>query len=139
MAFLAVEDLTSKAELIVFPSTFAKVELLLKQFDVFIIKGFVDIASQNTCKIKVSELIPVDLALDDPAAAKTIRLTLPTVIDGDAVQNIKQTLMPGSTPVQFSFYENNQQLTLMSSFKATARLDSFKALQSQGISTKITI
>jgi DNA polymerase-3 subunit alpha len=139
MAFLAVEDLGSKAELIVFPSTFAKVELLLKQFDVFIIKGFVDIASQNTCKIKVNELIPVDLALDDPAIVKIIKLSLPTQINDAIVSSIKQSLTPGSTPVHFSFYENNQQLVLMSSLKATARLDGFKQLQKQGISTRITL
>jgi len=139
MAFLQVEDLTAHAEVILFPSTFAKVEHLLKEFDVFLIKGALDITSQNTCKIKANDLIPVDLALNDPTAIKTVTVQIPTAVTGQQLAELKQALPPGSTPVHLAFSENNQHLLLMSTVKMTPTMDILKQLQSQGFPARIAL
>ncbi len=139
MAFLHMEDLSGGGEIILFPSTFAKVEHLLKEFTVFLVKGAVDITSQNTCKIKANELIPIDLALQDTKLVKTITLRLPGTITPDLLAIIKQALPPGSIPVYFSFTENKQQLLMMSSTKTTPIIDMLTKLTDLGIQPSLQI
>ncbi len=139
MAFLHMEDLSGGAEIIVFPSTFAKTEHFFKEFSIFIVQGSLDITSQNSCKIKANKLIPVELALNDPALIKTITLRLPKAITPELLAHIKQTLPPGSTPVYFSFAENKQELLLLSSTKSTPAIDALMQLNTLGVSPRMTL
>ncbi len=139
MAFVQCEDLTDSAEVIVFPSVFAKVESLLDQYNVFIIKGTLDITAQTTCKIKANELIPADTALNDPTLFKAIILTLPNDITETKLENIKASLPKGSLPLQISFKENDLQLKLFSSVKTNYDQQVFSEICSDGVQLQIVL
>jgi DNA polymerase-3 subunit alpha len=139
MAFLHMEDLSGGAEIIVFPSTFAKSEHFFKEFSVFIVQGALDITAQTNCKIKANKLIPIELALQDPALVKTITLRLPAVITAELLSEVKQTLPPGNTPLYFSFTENNQGLLLQSSAKTTATAQGLLHLSKLGVTPRLAL
>jgi len=139
MAFVQCEDLTDSAEVIVFPSVFAKVETLLDQYNVFIIKGTLDITAQTTCKIKANELIPADTALNDPSLFKAITLKLPQEISESFLENLKATLPKGTIPLQIAFQENGNDFVLLTSNKIAFISDVFKDFSSQGIGVQINV
>lgn len=112
MAFLQCEDLSGHAEVIVFPTLFKKVETLLSSHTVFVIKGTLDITSQQKCKIKANDLIPVDLILSDPTLIKSVTLDLSPNINDESLQHLKSSLPAGKADLRITFQENNQQLTL---------------------------
>lgn len=112
MAFLQLEDMNSTAEIILFPSTFKKVEQWLDSHHIFVVRGGVDITSTQKCKIKANELIPVDLVLQEWSSPVNVSLTLPELITADMVQELKALLPVGSKPVHFIFTDNNKKLRL---------------------------
>ena len=139
MAFAQFEDLSGNAELIIFPSTFAKVEILLGSHHVFVIKGTLDITAQNTCKIKVNELIPAETLSTDLSLIKTVTLGLPDVVTETLLASVKETLPPGSIPLQLTFKENDQQLLLMTSQKITPTMELFQDFSTRGIKLLVGI
>lgn len=139
MAFASCEDLTGSAELIIFPSVYAKVESLLGQFQVFVIKGSVDITSQTTCKIKVNELIPAEQIFDNPATVKSLMFLLPEGFSENLLQTIKEQLKPGSLPLQFAFKENETNLILSAADRITWDLDVIKEIAKDGVGLRIEI
>ncbi len=126
MAFVEMEDFTGRYEVVVFPSTFAKVEHLLEQFTVFIVKGAVDMTSQNKCKIKANNLIPVEHVFTEYKDVFSVELTLPTNPTADLLNTVKTNLGQGKIPLEISFKENNNTLVLQSTFKIDC---SFEGLQ----------
>ena len=119
MAFAQFEDYASKAEVVIFPKLFATVEPWLSSHTVFIIKGNVDAAGSIT-KIKAQSCIPVDLLFESWACEKVV-LRLPDPFDQSALSTIKSTCIPGSTPLEMQFKENNKLMTLKT--KEKIRLD----------------
>lgn len=139
MAFAQAEDLTGNAELIIFPSAYAKIETLLKQHTVFIIKGAVDITGQNSCKIKVNEMIPVELVFDTPGTIKQLMLQIPNTITDEQLASIKTTLTSGDVPVQLSFTEHDQALVLVSQAKTLPTMELCTALVELGTTPRFVV
>jgi DNA polymerase III subunit alpha len=139
MAFASFEDLSGSAEVILFPTTYAKVSHMLDKYQVFVIKGALDITSQNQCKIKANELIPAEELFIDPASIKTITLQLPATVDEKLIQTIKTTIAPGSTPLQLGLTENDKQLLLVSNEKISFTLEMAKPLGELGIQFKVLL
>jgi DNA polymerase-3 subunit alpha len=110
MAFAQFEDMTGDCEVIIFPTTYKKVEALLGAYNVFIIKGAMDITSQNKCKIKANNLIPVELFADHQDLFQNMILEAPGVVDDDKFNQLKLLLKKGKVPLQLSFKENNRML-----------------------------
>lgn len=138
MAFAQFEDLTGDAEVIIFPTAYAKSERLLDQYQVFIIKGTLDITSQSRCKIKVNELIPVE-TLFATDLVKTLTLSLPTNVTEELLTSIKQQLPPGNLSMHLSFSENNQNLTLMSSAHVGCSSEVLDGLSKLGLGIRLEL
>lgn len=136
MAFGSCEDLTGDAEIIIFPSLYAKSGHLLDQYQVFIIKGALDITSQAKCKIKANELIPVE-TLFDGDLVKSLALTLPETVSEELLTNIKTQLTPGSVSLQLVFRENDQDLALISTTRVGCSLPTLEGLEGMGIKVQI--
>lgn len=80
MAFLQLEDCNSKAEIIVFPKVFKKIEPWLSQYHVFVVKGSLDLMSNHTCKIKANELVPMELLFQEWPSAIHATFQLPCTL-----------------------------------------------------------
>lgn len=136
MAFAQFEDTSGTAEIIIFPSVYAKSEMLLGNHHVFIIKGHVDIASQNSCKIKAQELIPVEALFDVPNLIKTCTITCKADVTKQSIEWLKQSLTPGSIQLMLQLHENNTPLLLYTREKITPTIDwcTYAAAEGFGIS-----
>jgi DNA polymerase III subunit alpha len=133
MAFAQFEDFSSHCELIIFPKVFAKVETLLHEHKVFIIKGIVDLTATTKCKIKANEMIPVDLVFDDKKNIKYLNLELPEMLNENVCNEIKNMLPPGKTPINLLFNENQDKLQLRSTLKTNPTAENLKNMEKLGI------
>ncbi len=139
MAFASFEDLSGNAEVILFPTTFAKVEALLSQHHIFIIKGSLDITSQGSCKIKANELIPAEKVFDDPAIIRALTITFNQELSDELVTRAKQSLPPGTTPLQIAFEENNMHLAVVTSQRVTCNSTLLQSLADQGLGLSVEL
>jgi DNA polymerase-3 subunit alpha len=131
MAFVDLADLSSHCEVIVFPSVFKEVGSLLGQYNVFIIRGALDITSQNKCKVKANKMIPIEHFFDKYEPIQGLTLELPISTSSDILAQIKTQLPTGKVPLKFKFHENNQPLTLFTRQRVTCTLDTLLKLQSE--------
>ena len=113
MSFVQLEDKTTSAEMVIFPKTFARVEQWLNQYHVFVVKGVVDTASTNKCKIKVQDMVPVELLFQEWPHIERATITLPTGISESLVHKVRQALQPGTIPVELILHENGKKLRLV--------------------------
>ncbi len=140
MAFAQCEDLSGRAELIIFPKQFARLENLLDQYHVFVIKGQLDIASQNKCKIKVNELIPVELLFEQEKAIRSVDLYLPSSIDDEYVQELGQTLSEkGPIAISVRFSENGYNLLVQGNKKTLCSSDMLVDIEKRGVKVKLMV
>lgn len=112
MAFVQLEDTESHAEIIVFPKVFAKIEVWLEQYHVFIIKGFLDITSTHQCKIKANAMVPVELFYQEWSDVNHAAFHLPASVEPTLINTLKQDLARGTTPLHIIFHENGKKLRL---------------------------
>jgi DNA polymerase III subunit alpha len=140
MAFAQFEDFTGNGELVIFPSTYQKVGELLKEYNVFIIEGFVDASSSNKCKIKVNEMIPAEKFFEFNKAKK-LNFKLNN-IDSDVLNKIKSETEKESEiklPLTISFKEENKLLTLEHNNKINCDLENLKKIEKLGVKIQIII
>ena len=120
MAFLQLEDYSGKAEIIVFPKVYNRVEQLLKSHTIFVVKGICDTPSgSQICKIKANDLIPIDFITTEGRAIGAVSLTLPPELHPATPSLLKETLTPGSAPLQLTFSEQGKSLKLATKTKIT--------------------
>jgi DNA polymerase-3 subunit alpha len=112
MAFAQFEDLSGTCEAVIFPRVFKRVEQWLDTHDVFIIKGALDSTSEKKCKIKVNELVPVELLFDQWPSIERCTIKLPQSFDQSIIDQISQFIKAGKTSLSFSFHENGEKLLL---------------------------
>ena len=103
MAFVQIEDAISTAEIILFPRTYKEVEKWLDDYQVFVVKGAIDAASDKKCKIKANEFVPIELLLQEWKFIASAALHLPNSIDETKIQEIKSNLIRGKIPLSFVF------------------------------------
>ncbi len=143
MAFAQFEDTTSNAELIIFPSVYKKVDTLLDEYNVFIIKGVVDAASTNKCKIKANELIPVDHLFQEYQKIQNINFKLPLNLNDNFLEKVKTKLdIQNSTnkhKVNFLFEENDQKLCLEYKSKISCDQESLQDIEKLGIKIQVLL
>ncbi|MGZ6251385.1 MAG: DNA polymerase III subunit alpha [Candidatus Chromulinivorax sp.] len=140
MAFLQIEDLTHNAEVVVFPKTFAKIETILNEHTIFIIKGTWDTTSAPACKIIAQELWPIDLFFERWPVIQAVTFTLPKTANSTTPALLKELLSPGKIPVQIAFYEDEKNLLLKIDRKFALSFELLTALQTEhNISIKISI
>ena len=139
MAFAQIEDKESKAELIIFPRVFQKIEQWLLNYDVFVVKGAFDLASTTMCKIKVNEMIPVELFLDQWPTISAAQFILPTSIRNEDLLELKKQIPSGKTSLEIIFYENGKQLRLKTRSKININKEIIGKLEEKDILVKLTI
>ncbi|NBP14337.1 hypothetical protein EBU95_08040 [bacterium] len=112
MAFVQLEYYNSTAELVIFPSVYKKVEPWLNEYDIFVVKGALDMASMTKCKILVNEMVPLELFFQEWKAINTVTVELPIHYEIDAIKKIQELLPRGKTPLHITFYEQGKKLKL---------------------------
>jgi DNA polymerase-3 subunit alpha len=131
MAFVELEDMSGHCEIVVFPSVFKKVSAWLDQYNVFVVSGAVDITSQNKCKIKANQMVPIELIFDNYDSLRGLTLGVASVVQKEQMDKIKTNLSAGTVPLKISFTENNQKLTIFTRQKVSCSLDKLLKIQTE--------
>jgi DNA polymerase-3 subunit alpha len=139
MAFMQLEDKSGKAEIVIFPSVFKRVESWLSHHHVFIIKGALDSASMKLCKIKAQELVPVELFFQEWTSLSGITLTLPPLFDQTLLETIKKACVSGTIPLTLRLDENNKKLLVETRHKIAFDATILQSLEKEQISISITL
>ena len=139
MAFLMLEDMNSSAEIILFPSTFKKVEQYLASHHIFIVKGTLDSTSPHKCKIKANECVPIDLIFQEWPHIQKIVCELPNTISEAALSELKQQCNGGSISLELLFSENGKFLRLACKDKITISMEWFTIVEKLNISPRIIL
>ncbi len=141
MMFAQCEDLETRAEVIIFPRLFVVIEKWIKDHDIFLIKGAVDITSPNSCKIKAMEFIPLELLFEQEKLIKRLRLGIAGNIQEQALKEIKARLMyaPGNVPMSITFQDAGKKLVLESAQKVICSVDALQHLEEMGVDVKVML
>ena len=135
MAFIALEDATSSAEIILFPSVYKQVETVVSSYNIFMVKGVLDATSPNKCKIKANNFVPLELLFQELPITK-ISLQFPNDYNFQNLSQIKTLFSSGNITLEFLFYENNSLLRLTSSQKISLNLEGLQQLDAQNVSIR---
>lgn len=131
MAFAQLEDFSGSCEVILFPKIFKKVEELLSEYTVFIVKGNLDTSSKR-CKFLADSFIPIE-KFNLQKEAKSISIEMPHEFDSKICQFIKESLPKGKTPLTIYFKENGKKLQLRTKLLVKASINSFEDLAKKSI------
>lgn len=112
MAFVSLEDTQSKAEIVLFPSIFKKVEPLLEQFNVFLVRGPLDITTDRVCKIKANEFIPLDTFFEQSSLIKHVSFILPPHMSRSTLEQIKTRFRKGGTAISLIVREQEMMVAV---------------------------
>jgi len=115
MAFVALEDLNGRAEIVVFPETFRASINLLKKDALVYIRGKVNLR-EDIAKVIAEELVPLEQV--EKRLTKVISIDLLTAgLDIETLKNIKKVLAnhPGQTPVYINFKDAAGRRTVVNS------------------------
>lgn len=140
MAFVQLEDMSSSAEIIVFPRTFKAVEQWLDgDYHVFLVKGAVDLTAQQKCKIKANELVPIELALQEWTSIGKAEFELPISFDEELITTIKENLVAGKIPLQFVFHENGKKARLATRKRVALDAQMLESIEKEDVQVKIAL
>ena len=135
MAFALFEDYSSQAEVVIFPKLFAQIDHHLSSYNVFIIKGVLDTASEVT-KLKAQSCVPIDLLFEQQLGIK-LTLHLPQAITQDMLAAVKKASTPGSVPLELRFTEKKKVYTLAAKEKIKITHEFLSALEEHTITPHI--
>ncbi|MDR3551157.1 MAG: hypothetical protein P4L31_07120, partial [Candidatus Babeliales bacterium] len=140
MAFVQLEDGTSnQAEIILFPKSFKKAEGYLETHQVFIVKGGLDITSQQKCKIKADEFVPIELFFEQWPHIEKVSLNLPGTIEETLLQDIKTALLRGKIPLELIFHENGKKLQLVCTNSVSLDANTIQTLEKQNVGVTVQL
>jgi DNA polymerase-3 subunit alpha len=139
MAFAQFEDLSGSAEIIIFPKTYVEVESILPLYNIFVIRGTVDVTSTAKCKIKANQLIPIEKIFDDPGLIKQLQLTVSAASTGEQLANLKKKLAPGNIQLVFNFSEAGNDYQLISNQKVNCGANMLTEAEQGGVGIKLRI
>ncbi|MFC1854483.1 DNA polymerase III subunit alpha [Candidatus Dependentiae bacterium] len=139
MAFASFEDLSASCELVIFPSLFKTVEMLLEENSVFIIRGTIDRAAAPKNKIKANELIVCESFFDDKKHVLTLTITLPENADNTKTEEILSILPEGKQEVVFVLNENGQKLRITPKQKYFYDKEILEKLHDKGCKLNISL
>lgn len=139
MAFVQVEDRFSTAEIILFPKIYKKVSAWLDAYQLFVIKGSVDLTAHPKCKIKANEFVPLDLLWQEWPTVDKISLHLSQALQETFVQELQTLLPEGATQLEFIFYENGKQLRLNARKKVTLDAQLLQAIEKYQIPIQVSL
>jgi DNA polymerase-3 subunit alpha len=117
MAFMLLEDYVSKAEIVIFPKVYSRIQQWLKEHSMYVVKGVHDLPANNLYKIKANDLIPLDLIVSQGHSISAITLILPATLSPSLLEKLKEQLIAGTIPLTLIYTENNQRLSLKTKIK----------------------
>ncbi len=132
MSFMAIEDYSGKAEVVIFPKLFNKVEPWIKNYNIFVVKGFLDQTTSKTTKIKASSVVPIDLLFEELTYQK-LTLSLNNHIKDDSLIKIKNNIVSGASILQIKFQENNKILNIEAKNKVRINKDFLEIIEKENI------
>ncbi len=115
MAFVGLEDLDGRCEVIVFPDLFKSSASLLQKDSILFIRGKVN-AREDTPKVIAEELIPIEDV--EKKLTKVVSIDLLTAgLELETLKRLKEILMshPGKTPVYIHFRDPGGRKTVLHS------------------------
>ena len=138
MEFATIEDKQSKAEIVIFPRLYAKVQAWLEDYTVFVVQGTQDRASTQLCKIKAQQMVPAELFFEHwkDFRALCMEFDKPTT---KTLQSIKELLPRGRTPLHIIFKENDISLRIRTQQRITINQDVINSIEKQANSLKIEL
>lgn len=138
MAFVEFEDFSGKAELIIFPKTFALCEDAFSSGKTtFIVTGEIDGTNPELRKIKAETVTPAATFLEMPEAISKITVTLPEPVTETNCQAINQALKPGGAEIFLHYPDNGKFFAVKLSQKMTLSQESLNGLSSLGITFQL--
>ncbi len=137
MAFVQLEDKSGHAEVVLFPKVFTHVEQWLNEHRIFLIKGALDAASVQKCKIKANMFVPLDLVFDSLPIEHAV-LSLPSMHE-ELITTITSLLPKGSTNLSFKFQENNKKLCLSPKYRIQLSKNLLKDLDQLHVDIRLFI
>ncbi len=138
MAFIQLEDLHNHAEIIIFPKLFKVIEPWLQDYSIFVVKGTLDLAAADSCKIKANQCVPLDLIFHSWNKIAQCQLSLPADIDVQQLAVLKD-LEKGSVSLQVTYQEENRMLQLISKKQIGLSYDLLSKFSTAGITGKIIL
>jgi DNA polymerase-3 subunit alpha len=138
MAFVQLEDYKSHAEIVVFPKVYKQVEQWLNEYDVFMVKGSIDMSSQNKCKILANEMVPLELFFQEWKTLSNVTLLLPNQ-DIPDLKELQNLLPLGKAPLHITFQENGKKLLLKTIKKVSLDVPLIEQLEQHKIKVQLTI
>ena len=140
MAFVQLEDANSKAEIVAFPKLFKKIESWLKNYNVFIVRGFLETMSQRFCKIKANDMVPLELFFQEWPTIQEVSLFFPMSFDKELLISLQTTFLDGKIPLSLIIHEQGKYLRVQTKRKISLDLDKIIALEKEyGIQVKLRI
>ena len=121
MAFMQIEDLSSNAEVIIFPKQYRNIANILQEHDAFIVQGNLDLTSATKCKIKALQVIPVEQFFEYWPEFKKLVITINQQNLEQLIANLEKN--KGKTPVQIKFQENHKTLVIQTKYKVNPSLE----------------
>lgn len=137
MSFVNLEDTSSTAEIIIFPKLFATVEALLDAHQVFVVKGNLDSASHDKCKIKALECLPIEQMYADNRIVNGVTLTLPHDIEETTLETVSKNLAKGTLPLDIVFSEQGKDVRVITSQKIALTPEVVKTLEQEKIEIRL--
>ncbi len=138
MAFAEIEDASGKAELIIFPRTFAATEHLFNEGrNIFVIRGELDATNPELRKLKADTIIPASSFMEHANAVSKITITLPEPVTEEKCKAINEELRPGNAEIFLQYPDQGKLFGVKLSQKLTIPYESLAKLSGLGISFQI--
>lgn len=138
MAFVQLEDYNSKAEIVLFPSVFKKVEKWLDAHEIFVVKGNIETGG-TTCKILANECVPLELIFDEWKVIPALNLIIPSAPSADLLSDLSSKFKTGQTALNLIFEENGKKLELKTRKKITVNEQLIELFTQEKMNIKITL
>ena len=139
MTFLQVEDAQTAAEVIIFPRLFTTIESWLDNYNVFLIRGGLDLTSPNKCKIKAQDCIPLELLFEQGPSIERIRAQIESTISEEQLQQLSSQLVKGPTPLEFIILEQGKKIRVRTKQSIAVNEQTISALESCSMAIKLSI
>jgi len=136
MAFVAMEDNTVKAEIIIFPKLFTQVSEWLNSYKTFIVRGITD-TSGTQLKIKAQLFIPIDLLFNMPIQKVTLNLS--ENWHESILLKLKENFKPGNTLLEFELIDQNRKIKFESKSKIEVSSSLITLFEAHNIGIKIAL
>lgn len=137
MAFAALEDARSEAEIVIFPRLYKKVAEWLENYQVFVVKGGVDLTSTSKCKIKANTLVPLELFYQEWKEISYAQLSIPSHFELNNIPTISKSARRGNIPLEFIVKENGKKVKVKTKQRIGVDLDYIEAMEKSGIGIKL--